>query len=145
MAKTISKPNLAQILRIFTNLVLPVIFVNAILFFLGKQFGAFPETAVAVNGESIGLNAVIIGSFVGSVLCTILFIIINTFAKSPIRWTLIIGYGLLIVTFYNPLMIANWNWMTFLTLNAMHVVVALPFINAFINISRDALLEVAKK
>lgn len=140
----ITKPTIGDVLRTLAVMLLPIVVVNTLLYYLGKSIGAFADPVTTPNGP-ITIAPVIISTIIGSILCVVFFLIIRQFTSNIAKWTQIIGYLLLILTFLTPTSITNYNVFTILVLNAMHVVIAVPFIAAFVKLSRRAVLKTSKK
>lgn len=130
------KPSVGQILKIAANFVIPIVIVNAFLFYIGDLLGAFPAGHTAPNGAEVAITAVIVASIVGVLLSSIFYWIITLITKNASKLTLIVGYILLVISLSNPLSIEDGNIGTFIVLNLMHVVVGVPMIQAYSKLSK---------
>lgn len=139
----LSKPSLPLVLKTTAILIIPIVIVNALLFFLGQLIDAFGPTITTPEGSPITLAAVAIASLIGSLICLGIYLLIRRLSTAPGKWVSRVGYFLLFLSFFNPLAVENGNILTFLTLNAMHVVVALPFIQVFNKLSRTSPTEIS--
>ena len=135
------KAPLSDAFVILAILLLPIVIVNGLLYSLGVAITAFDASILAPSGRPITLATVVIASIVGSLICFALYLVIRALSIRPGQWVQRIGLPLLLLSFLLPLTVRNATVLTFLTLGAMHVIVALPFIRAFARLSRDTLLK----
>jgi Family of unknown function (DUF6069) len=140
----ITKPTIGDVLKTFAVMLLPIVVVNVLLYYLGNTIGAFGDSVTTPNGP-ITVIPVIFASIIGSILCVIFFLIIRQFTTNIAKWTQIVGYLILLLSLFNPFSITNYNILTILVLNAMHIVVAVPFIAAFVKLSRRAVIKSPKQ
>ena len=135
-----AKPSFFEILKTALVLTVPIIVVNVGLFFLGRAIGAFSSATGASDDLPITVGVVIIASIIGSIIALATYLLVQTLTPRPERWVSRIGYFLLFFSFLTILIIENATLLTFLTLGAMHIVVALPFIQVFNRLSRQTML-----
>ncbi len=135
-----TKPSIGKIFTTALKLVVPIVIVNAFLFFVGDILGAFPEGHTAPTGASVQIIAVISASIVGVIISAIIYWIITLLSKNHGKVTPIIGYLVLLLSFWNPAGIEDGNIGTFIVLNLMHVVVGVVMIQAYTKLSKQSIM-----
>ncbi len=99
------------------------VILNTLLFFLGRNLGAFPPTLL-VQGEPFELLPVLLLSFVPVLLGAALFALLARFVARPKRIFWIIALVVFALMFFTPFTIPNASPLTIVFLELMHIIVA---------------------
>ena len=98
--------------------------VNAVLFFLLKAAGVFPDTVHVQTGQPLTVLPVVFSSLIPSLLAGVLFYLLCRYTQNGFRIFSIVAIILLLLSFANPFMGIEGIPVTMgIALNVMHVVV----------------------
>lgn len=99
------------------------VILNTLLFFLGRNFGAFSPT-LRVQGEPFELLPVVLSSFAPVLVGAALFALLPRFVAQPKRIFGIVALIVLTLMFFTPFTIPNAPTSTIVLLELMHLIVA---------------------
>ena len=100
-------------------------FINASLFGLYNTMGLKMNALLGPDGESIGYPAVMISSFLPSLIGAAFLALLGNLVQNPWRLFTIIAAGVLLLSFGNPLMINGIRFSQIVALNSLHCVVGI--------------------
>lgn len=100
-------------------------FINASLFGFYNTMGLGLNVLLGPGGESIGYPAVMLSSFLPSLIGAAFLALLGNLVQNPWRLFTILAAGVLLLSFGNPLMIEGIVFSQIIALNSLHCVVAI--------------------
>lgn len=97
--------------------------INALLFFIGRVFGAFPPTVLAY-GDPFTLLPIIASSFFSVLAAAVVFALMVRFVKHPKRVFYVVAASIFVLMFFTPFSIPAAPAVTVVILELMHLVAA---------------------
>ena len=120
-----STPSVGRVLSLAAIAGVISAIVNVLLFQIGLATGAIPGDLIIPNaGEPLSAVPVIIASLLPSLVGGIVLVILNRFAKNPLRIFNIVAAVIVLLSFFSPFSIPNVPIGMVVILELMHVVVA---------------------